>query len=48
MTARSLKSSAVLLAIVVGGAVLLGFWKYGSIQAASAAAASATRTDGDR
>lgn len=39
MTTRNLKSSAVLLAVVVGGAVLLGFWKYGSIQAATAAAA---------
>jgi membrane fusion protein, multidrug efflux system len=40
MTTRKLKSSAVLLAVVVGGAVLLGFWKYGSIQAATAAAAN--------
>lgn len=40
MNARNLKSSAVLLAIVVVGAILLGVWKYGAIQSASAAAAS--------
>jgi membrane fusion protein, multidrug efflux system len=40
MTARKFKSSALLLAIVVAGAVLLAVWKYGAIQAASAAAAS--------
>jgi membrane fusion protein (multidrug efflux system) len=40
MTARKLKSSALLLAIVIAGAVVLGVWKYGAIQAASAAAAS--------
>jgi membrane fusion protein (multidrug efflux system) len=40
MTQRNLKSSAVLLAIVVGGAILLTVWKYGALQAASAAAAS--------
>jgi len=40
MTARHFKSSAVLLAIVVGGAVILAFWKYGAIQSAVAAAAS--------
>jgi membrane fusion protein, multidrug efflux system len=40
MIQRNLKSSAILLAVVVGGAVLLAFWKYGAIQAASAAAAS--------
>jgi membrane fusion protein (multidrug efflux system) len=40
MNRRNFKSSALLLAIVVGGAVLLAFWKYGALQAASAAAAS--------
>lgn len=40
MNPRNFRSSALLLAIVVGGAVLLGFWKYGSIAAASAAAAA--------
>jgi membrane fusion protein (multidrug efflux system) len=30
----------VLLAIIVGGAVILGIWKYGAIQSAAAAAAS--------
>ena len=39
MNARHFKSSAVLLAIVVGGAVVLGIWKY-SIQSAIAAAAA--------
>ena len=40
MTARNLKSSAILIAVIVGGAVVLAFWKYGAIQAATAAAAS--------
>jgi membrane fusion protein (multidrug efflux system) len=40
MTTRHLKSSVVLLAVVVGGAVLLAFWKYGAIQSAIAAGAS--------
>jgi membrane fusion protein (multidrug efflux system) len=40
MTRRNLTSSAILLAIVIGGGVLLAVWKYGAIQAASAAAAS--------
>jgi membrane fusion protein (multidrug efflux system) len=40
MTRRNFQSSAILLAAVVGGAVLLAFWKYGTLQAASAAAAS--------
>lgn len=40
MNGRHLKSSLVLLAIIVGGAVVLAFWKYGAIQSAVAAAAS--------
>ena len=40
MTARHFKSSAVLIAIVIGGAVILAFWKYGAIQSAIAAAAA--------
>ncbi len=40
MNGRHFKSSAVLLAVVVGGAVVLGIWKYGALQLAAAAAAS--------
>ena len=40
MTRRNLKSSVILLAAVIAGAVILAFWKYEVIQAATAAAAS--------
>jgi membrane fusion protein (multidrug efflux system) len=40
MNARHFKSSAVLLVIIVGLAVILGIWKYGTIQAAAASAAA--------
>ena len=40
MNGRHFKSSAVLLAVIAGGAIVLGFWKYGALQSAAAAAAS--------
>src|SRR4051812_12848546 len=40
MSRRHFKSSAILIGAVVGGAILLAFWKYGAIASASAAASS--------
>ena len=40
MNARHFKSSALLVGIVIAGAVVLAVWKYGALQAATAAAAS--------